>query len=305
MRYVVGYQHNERGDEAIALATTLARTRDAELHIVLVTPPRGRSYDPYSPNRAYQISMDDQAQQWLDEAARQVPAGVVVRTQLRYADSAAVGLIEAATQLEADLVVIGAARGALLHRFTIGSIANALLHSATTPVALAPRGYEILDGITRITCATGELSGAQALLDVAVESAAARGVELRLMSLVALDESEPQPNLEAGDAAETSAVERAEEHAAALASRARAVLPDTSSVTTAVGQGDSMEDAVSSLGFGPAELVLVGSSRLAVQSRTFLGPVANKIIRSLPVPMVVVPRDYNVPAGHPSTAMIQ
>jgi len=37
-----------------------------------------------------------------------------------------------------------------------------------------------------------------------------------------------------------------------------------------------------------------GSSRLAEKNRIFLGSTANKVLRALPVPMVVVPRDYDV-----------
>ena len=38
--------------------------------------------------------------------------------------------------------------------------------------------------------------------------------------------------------------------------------------------------------------MLIGSSRLAPQSRLFLGATAGKVLRALPVPMVVVPRGY-------------
>jgi nucleotide-binding universal stress UspA family protein len=36
----------------------------------------------------------------------------------------------------------------------------------------------------------------------------------------------------------------------------------------------------------------VGSSRLAEKYKLFIGSTANKVLRALPVPMVVVPRDY-------------
>lgn len=301
MRYVVGYQDDDRGREAIALATSLARRRGAELDIVLVTPPRGQTFDQYSPNRVYRTTMDVHAKEVLQEAADQVPPQVTTRTHLRHADSTTTGLIEMADELGAGLVVVGAGRGALLHRFTLGSVANALLHSATTPVALAPRGYQEVDGMTRITAAIGERAGAQALLDVAVESAAARSVELRLISLVDLDEMTPSTRLAADAEQQEQVLDGARRHADALASRSRSVLPATVPVTTAVGHGRSIESAVSSLEFDSTEIVFVGSSRLAATKSIFLGAVANKILRSLPVPMVVVPRDYELPAGHPST----
>jgi nucleotide-binding universal stress UspA family protein len=41
----------------------------------------------------------------------------------------------------------------------------------------------------------------------------------------------------------------------------------------------------------PEEIVLVGSSRLAATGQLFLGTTAAKMLRELPVPMVVVPRE--------------
>ena len=55
-------------------------------------------------------------------------------------------------------------------------------------------------------------------------------------------------------------------------------------------KGDSIEDAVSHLGWEPGELAVVGSSRLAQPRRLFLGSTAAKMLHELPVPMIVVPR---------------
>jgi len=38
--------------------------------------------------------------------------------------------------------------------------------------------------------------------------------------------------------------------------------------------------------------MIVGSSRLAEKYKLFIGSTANKVLRALPVPMVVIPRDY-------------
>ena len=54
--------------------------------------------------------------------------------------------------------------------------------------------------------------------------------------------------------------------------------------------GSTIEDAVQALDWHQGELVLVGSSRLAAPRRLFLGSTAAKMLRELPVPMIVVPR---------------
>lgn len=86
----------------------------------------------------------------------------------------------------------------------------------------------------------------------------------------------------------------AEGHVARLASKAEAELPPECEVTSVVGDGESLEEAVQALDFAESEIVMVGSSRLAQPKRLFIGASVNKILRALPVPMMVVPRDYEL-----------
>jgi nucleotide-binding universal stress UspA family protein len=61
-------------------------------------------------------------------------------------------------------------------------------------------------------------------------------------------------------------------------------------------EGDSgeavNEEAIDDLEWDDNEILLVGSSRLAEPNKLFIGSTANKVLRALPVPMVLVPRDY-------------
>ena len=84
--------------------------------------------------------------------------------------------------------------------------------------------------------------------------------------------------------------QRAEQHAATLVDKATTALPADCPVTSVVGHGESLEDAVQGLDFSDSEVVLIGSSRLAQPKRLFLGHSASKIMRGLPVPMIVWPR---------------
>lgn len=291
MRYVVGYVPNQQGRDALNLAATLARTRGARLDIVAVLPAETPTYDMYVPDRVYHAHLDAQGHEWLDQAMAAVPEGIDAVARIRRAGSIAEGLIDAATDpdldAEAALIVMGASHRGLRGRFTIGSVAAALLHASPVPVALAPTGYDAPTAITRITCATGTRRGAEALLDVAVDSAAGRCVPLRLMSLAALG----MAGVEEGQAI----IDAANQHAASLTEKAKRLLPDECPVTSVVGDGQTVEEAVRVLDFEPSEIVLVGSSRLAPPRSLFLGASANKMLRELPVPMIVVPRDYRVP----------
>ncbi|MBP2268182.1 nucleotide-binding universal stress UspA family protein [Pseudarthrobacter sp. PvP004] len=293
MRYVVGYTANARGHDAVHLAVALARNHDVSLDLVLVIPEDSPFNAVYPPEAGYNDILNEQAQRWLDEGLALVPADVTARAHIRRGDSEARTLIDAAVEMDAAALVIGATNDGLFKRFTIGSVASSLLHSSPVPVALAPHGYRRTEPITRLSCGFGMRPGADELLDVAVESARDRGLPLRLVSLLALDGGNSPQLL---DAAWMHAADR-------LAAVGSSVDADGSADATAAGslqgepeivvaQGRTIEEAVDRLDWEDGEILLIGSSRLAQQRATFLGTTANRILRALPVPMIVVPRDY-------------
>lgn len=292
MRYVVGYAPDRRSADAVRLAATLASTSGAKLDIVAVLPMESLAYDSLSPDRSYQVELERRGYQWLEEALEFVPDGVQATGYLRRAASIVEGLMDAASDPElgepAVMLSIGATHHGIQGRFTVGSVASGLLHAASAPVGLPPAGYSGHDAITRVTCALGTREGSEELLAVAVDTAARRGVPLRLMSLVALGAGR------SNDVHGLAMAEKAEEHARRLAKKAAAELPETSPVTSVVGKGQSLEEAVQELDFESSEIVMVGSSRLAGPRQLFIGASARKMLHVLPVPMIVVPRDYHV-----------
>lgn len=281
MLYTVGYAPHDRGADAIALASSLAMTQDAALDIVHVLSGPDPA-DTGFPERGAQELRAGAAAEWLAEAAAQVPRGVTVATHTVFDDSFTQGLIEHARTTRAGLIVVGAARHGILGRFTVGSVANSLLHSSPLPVALAPSGYRTPRGITRMTAAVGTREGADTLLYVAAESASRRNVPLRLVSLVALDLDDRS--------SEDNAARAARAHADAVLGDVLARVDARTPVTATVAEGRTIADAITSVPWEEGEIMLVGSSRLAAQNTTFLGSTANKILRTLPVPLVVVPR---------------
>ncbi|MFI2566081.1 universal stress protein [Paenarthrobacter sp. NPDC018779] len=282
MRYVVGYTANARGRDAVHLAIALARGQDASLDLVLVVPEDSPFNAVYPPEPGYDSILNEQAKQWLDEGLALVPDDVTARAHIRRGDSEAQALIDAALEFDAVALVIGATNNGLFKRFTIGSVASSLLHSAPLPVALAPHGYNRTDRITRISCGFGTRPGADELLDVAVESAGDRHLPLRLVSLLALDGGN-SPGL--ADAAWVHAADR-------LAAVGGSASDSGTEPEIVVAQGRTIEEAVDRLEWEDGEILLIGSSRLAQHRATFLGTTANRILRALPVPMIVVPRDY-------------
>jgi nucleotide-binding universal stress UspA family protein len=286
MRYVVGYGPRQRGVDGVNLAATLARSSGALLDLVTVLPSDAPTFHMYSPDHAFNVEVEEQGREWLDDGLSRVPAGVQAEGHLRRAESITQGLLDAATDPDrgdAGLIVVGTYHRVRSGRFGIGSLADALLHASVVPVALAPADYPSHERITRITCAVGMQPGNESLLDNAVRLAAEWKVPLRLMSLVAVGEDERHDRRH-----EWTKI--AEQHAATLVDRAAASLPAECPVTSVVGHGESLEDAVQALDFTDSEIVFIGSSRLAQPKRLFLGHSASKIMRALTVPMVVWPR---------------
>ncbi|SFT46428.1 universal stress protein [Arthrobacter sp. ov118] len=272
MRYVVGYTPTECGADAVALASAMARAQGAHLDLVYVADRR----TPGGSASEQRVLAAER------EGLALVPEGLEADFHVRQADSLAAGLIDAAQEYRAGLIVVGAASNGLFKRHSLGSVANALLHAATVPVALAPRGYRRTEAIRRLTLAVGQRVGAEAAIDVAIESAERRGVPLRLVSLVELDvEGESGENVNA-----------AHIHANTVLTAAAHRLPEGHQVTVEVAHGRTIEEAIEGLEWDDDEVMIVGSSRLAEKYKLFIGSTANKVLRALPVPMVVIPRDY-------------
>ena len=287
MRYVVGYSANARGHDAVNLAVSLALGRGASLDLVLVVPEVQQSGHAVAPKAGFENLLNEQAQEWLDQALALVPSSVPAQAHIRSGDSESHALIQAAEELGADMLIIGATSNGIFKRFTIGTVASALLHASTVPVALAPHGYHRQEALTRISCGLGTRAGAEKLLDFALGMAVNRKVPLRVVSLLALD---------GGDAAGAAeaAREYAAKHLAAALPGGEQEVREEVKTEVVVAQGRSIEEAVDRLGWEDGEVLLIGSSRLAKGRSIFLGSTASRILRALPVPMIVVPMDYEL-----------
>jgi nucleotide-binding universal stress UspA family protein len=278
--YVVAYEATPQGRDALELGVALARATGTELRICLVL--QRLSAVPakiHASHSDYEAILADQGRQWLDEAVGWVPDDIAATTHVLWADSASEGLIAAAADLESDRIVVGASRSGLLNRFTIGSVANALLHASPVPVALAPRGYRAPAELTRIACAVGTRPGWEALLESLAAFTEGLRLDLRFVTLVEVDAAHEGQAPAADSAAHLDSVlAHYERH-----SSGHGV------ITTEVGTGKNVEEAVEALQWRPDELVFVGSSRLAAPRTIFLGITAHRMLRALPVPLVVVP----------------
>ncbi|MCQ4118202.1 universal stress protein [Rhodococcus tibetensis] len=289
MRLVVGYLATPSGEDGLALGTQLARSLGAQLDICMVLPPDRTVPARVPAKTGYDDILAARAQRWLDEAKSSVPSDLDVEVHLSFHESFAQGLLDEVSRLGAQAIVVGAAGDGLLGRHSVGSVSTELLHSAHVPLALAPRGarHSTAKQIREITCALGTRTGADVLLRTAAKTSELMQAPLRLVSLVALD---PQNDLRDHRDTPEDIRERAVAHAQSTLDAARSVLPEEFPISVLIADGSTVESAVRTLDWQDGDLVMVGSSRLAQPHRLFLGSTAAKMLRVLPVPMVVVPK---------------
>ncbi|MDO4917960.1 universal stress protein [Kocuria sp.] len=282
MRYVVGYGADKRSRDAVRLGVALARAFHAELEIVCVL----RTDDPFSttypPVGDITPMMRTQASSWLRDAAALVPEDVTARTHIRRSPSVAEGLTDAVQEFHAGMLVVGAAAGKYTAQFSVGPVADTLLHRAPVPVALAPRGYKGEQPITRLYTGVGARPGAQQVLRESQEAVRRGGQELVLLSFLPLDQVADEPH---------SAIAATE---TMLRETARTVSPEHP-VSVHVATGKNLKRTVTDMDWAPGSVLFVGSSRLAQNRQLFLGTTAARVLRHLPVPMIVLP-----PAADPA-----
>ena len=293
MNYLVGLTALG-GRDALALGRMLARSGDVTLTVCVVVPEAWGHPSPARVDAEYSAFLNQYAEEAIAEAREVLGDTVRAEYTSTSASSATEGLIATATETDASLVLLGSARHGPLGRFTIGGITGEMLHASPLPVALAPRGYRPSPEarLQRVTCAFSGSTRSKTAFDAAVQLSRRHGVSLRLTTLVVRD-GQMYPS-QVGYDAERLVAEQWRAQALESQQKALATLPDGVAVESGVVSGRDWEDALDSLPWEEGEVLVVGSSRLGPVARVFLGSNSTKIIRSSPVPVLVIPRGADV-----------
>lgn len=281
-RLVVGYIATDRGRDAIALAISIARSIDIELVVTIVRPESSTIMAGSAVPQDGAGIVAQQIDDWLEEAMSLIPDDVSAKGVIRIASNESKGLMEVAEAEEALGIVIGARAATLMRQLRIGTVASALLHSSTVPVVLAPPEKSDIGPISRVTALFGARPGASSLIGAAVQSASSLNVDLRLLSLIADD------GLVDDEVAEVA--EFAEQYGGAVLAERASEMFEAGRATVKARAGADIEEAAEGIEWLPGELAFIGSSRLGHGGRVAIGARARRLLRVLPVPVVVVPR---------------
>jgi nucleotide-binding universal stress UspA family protein len=294
MNYLVGLTADRGGRDALALGRMLTRTGDVTLTVCIVLPEVWGHPSLARVDAEYASFLASYAEDTIAEAREFVGGAVRAEYVSISARTATEGLVTTATQTEADLVVLGSARHGPFGRFAVGSVTNEMLHTAPVPVTLTPRGFSPPSEarLRRITCAFAGSTRSRTAFDAAVQLSRRHELPLRLITLVVRDR-QMYPS-QVGYSAERLVAEQWRAQAEEAQNRALSTLPDDVPVETGIVSGRNWEEALDSLPWEEGEVLVVGSSRLGPVRRVFLGSNSTKIVRSSPVPVVVIPRGADV-----------
>ncbi|MGZ8650181.1 MAG: universal stress protein [Solirubrobacteraceae bacterium] len=278
---IIGADDAEAGRDARALARALAAPhRQVTLAYVQVGAP-----PPDPDSAAMSLAADRQpvveALRSLRDESHLDDAHVVVLETV----SVAAGLHELASRHDADLLVIGAARGDLAERTLVRDDTHAVLKNPPCPVAVAPVGYgRRPQALGRIGAAYDGCPESERAVALARELAARHGGQASAFEAVreplyVRDAWDPQPEID--------------ERVAQARRRIATLGGIEASAASAVG------DPVEALAHyaESVDLLVLGSHTYRPIDSPLAGSTAQRLADHAPCPLLVLARDRVTPAG--------
>jgi nucleotide-binding universal stress UspA family protein len=227
-------------------------------------------------------------------AGRLAPDGIAARTQV-VAGPAAVAIVEAAR--EADLIVMATHGRGGLGRWAIGSVADKVTQGAPAPVLLvrAEQAQPLAAGYPRRILVPLDGSDlAERALPLAMQLAARAEAEVILTHVVAA------PDGPDGDAAEGPLGLVREQARAYLHEVSQRLVEPGATLHTDVRVGPAAEGILAAADARRADLIAMSTHGRGGLGRWVYGSIADRIVRSAGVPVLVVRAD--VASGAPPWA---
>ena len=254
-KIIAGYQPDERGGEALALARTVAEPASASVIVATVLDTRGY----WGMDHSVIDRLEHDARARIDQATASWPLNVKVSPRLLRGSSAAAALQALAEDERADLLVT--------------TSAEHVLYCTPCPVALAPPGYEApLAGIRTIGAGFDGSPQSRVALVWAAGAAAATGAALRVIAVIIAD-----------------TVEGTRQDMRDTIEAAVADLPYDLPADLSIRVGDAPVELRAAAN-DDIDLLVVGSRGYGPIRGVFAGSVSAALARNCAAPVVVVPR---------------
>jgi nucleotide-binding universal stress UspA family protein len=267
-------------ESAATAAITVAERFDARLHVIHVLelgelPPGVEDVDA-----------DDLAHHGEDAVAtiaeRAESAGVEVTTGIvEGANSIHEGIITAAQEQAADLIVMGTYGRTGLDRFVLGSVAEQTLRESPIPVMTVHEQTVVEAEPAGILVPTDGSEAAGAAADHAIELAAATGAPLHVLNVV--DTGAVWGDVDVGMV--LSALEAAGREAIAdVVKRAKAT--DVETVEASLSSGSTHRAILDYVDENDVDCIVMGTRGRTGLDRYILGSVTERVVRLSEVPVI-------------------
>jgi nucleotide-binding universal stress UspA family protein len=288
---VAGYRAGKVGLSGLHLAVRLARTLDTSLTVVTVVPRPWLTPSLARIDGEYEHWADHLAADSEKEAKRylyNLASGIEVNYFHRAHRSVSSGLIEAAEELDGQVLVLGSLPSGGRGQVVIGSTADWLLHASPVPVAISPPRYRSYAGrLTRLTCAYSATPESVQVVRRCFQFAERLGAPVRVLTFAVRGKTmyPPEVGMDVEDAILEAWASQAHEILEAL--KTEGVVGED--VVLEVVTGHSWQEVLDKTDWEDGEMLAVGSSPRGDIRRVFLGSHSGKIIRNSPVPVMVLP----------------
>jgi nucleotide-binding universal stress UspA family protein len=288
----VGYLVGKSGRSSLYLAVEAARVLKTSLVVVSVVPrpwmtPSPARIDAEYASWADQLGADSQreAQQFLV----QISEGLDVSYHKVANRTAGEGLLEAAEELGAQVLVVGSSPNGALGQVVLGSTTDWLLHASPVPVAISPRGYRGARSgkLARITCAYSGTPESVRVVERVAALTAELDVAMRVVTFAIRGRTMFPP--EVGLHAEDSLLEAWAAQLREMLAKLKADGVVGEDVALQVITGNGWDEALDATDWEDGELLTLGTTSRRTIKGVFLGSHGAKIIRHSPVPVLVLP----------------
>jgi len=281
-RIVAGVSELTADDPTLLVATEVARSAGAELHLVhayqlpplMTLSPGLEGASPEGAAHYRRMLLDS-----LETAARALPGGETARCRVVLGPPAPM-LACVAAEVRADLLIVGAARGSRLGRAILGTTAQRVLREATVPVLVARR--PVTAPLRRVLLTTDLSESSAAVHETALDALTLFfHAPTQARSLLVLGWS-PAPSPLTPEVLERAARDELESF---LRRRGRVGPP----VEAVVRTGIPADEIVAEAREWRADLLVVGTHARGWGARMMLGSVAEASLRDAPCNVLAVP----------------
>jgi nucleotide-binding universal stress UspA family protein len=292
VKIIIGANPDDAGADALALGAVLCRALAAEPVLCHVHPAAFNYPGPGHVDAEWNAYLHGEAEKVLAEARATMAdefGWPQVRTVVAAHRSSGLGLADAASAENADLIAIGSAPGGADGRFGVGSTADKLLHGSPVPIAVAPAGYRRAAPHRLGRVVVGFQNTEESRQALAKGAEIAEDAEVPLTVLTVLIRHRIYGS-RLGPEAEDGVLEVLQDDARAAQAQALADLGFGGPTTTVTAIGETANAALRRVPWQGDEVFVLASASGGQLRRVFLGDMTYKLLRATPVPAIVLPR---------------